>query len=131
MNNIYLGTRVVLENDMNLYDPNQAFKAGTIFKSLDLPYKNLKMPVLVPTSQKDAFMMEIQKYGIVVHDIDLYLDVYPNDENAIALRKKYYKEYTDLKDTYQRMYPPFDLCSNDINKVPFSWSTNKFPWGEE
>ena len=75
--------------------------------------------------------MEIQKYGIVVHDIDLYLDVYPNDENAIALRKKYYKEYTDLKDTYQRMYPPFDLCSNDINKVPFSWSTNKFPWGEE
>ena len=35
MNNIYLGTRAVLENDMNLYDPNQAFKAGTIFKSLD------------------------------------------------------------------------------------------------
>ena len=61
MNNYYLGTRVVLENDMNLYDPNQAFKAGTIFKALDKPYKTYKMPTLTPTSQREALMMEIQK----------------------------------------------------------------------
>ena len=131
MNNYYLGTRVVLENDMNLYDPNQAFKAGTIFKALDKPYKTYKMPTLTPTSQREALMMEIQKYGLVTHDLDLYLDVYPDDENAIALRRKYYKEYKDLKDAYEKMNPPFELCSDEMNKVPFPWSTTKFPWGED
>lgn len=131
MNNIYLGTRAVLENNMNIYEPNQAFKAGTIFKSLDQPYKNYKMPTLMPTCQKEAVMMEIQKYGIVIHDLDLYLDVYPDDENAIALRRKYYKEYKELIDGYNRMAPPFDLCADEMNKVPFPWSSSKFPWGEE
>lgn len=129
MNNIYLETRAVLEKDMKIYDQDQAIKVGTIFKSLDVPYKNYKMPSLMPTTQKEALMLEIQEYGLVVHDLSLYLDVYPNDENAINLRKKYSKEYNDLINTYQSMYPPFSLASDEINKTPFPWSTTKFPWG--
>lgn len=128
MNNFYLGTRN-LQTDMNIYDPNSAFLAGTVFKNLDVPYKNKRMPVLMPKNQREALMMEIQKYGLVVHDLDLYLDVYPDDENAISLRKKYLKEYKELINSYQSMYPPFILESDELNKTPFPWSTTSFPWG--
>lgn len=133
MNKIHnaYNARPILENNMNIFTPDEAFIAGTLFKMLYEPYKNYKFTALENKTEKEKMMIEVQKYGIVVHDLDLYLDVYPNDENALRLRKKYSQIYESMINKYEEAYSPITLSSDKVNTLPFPWSTSVFPWGDE
>lgn len=119
------------KNTMALYSPNEAIMVGTIFKTLDIPYKDYRMTPFLNENEKEKLMFEIQKFGLFNHDLSLYLDVYPNDENALKVREEYLDKYETLLAEYNMKYSPISLSADKSNSLPFPWSTSVFPWGDE
>lgn len=115
----------------NLFSPDDALFYGTAFKSLYEPYKNFKKANVKIANEKERLLLEVQKYAIMCHDLGLYLDVYPNDKEAVELRKNYLKLWEEAKNKYEEKYPPFvkNCKKNDV--TPFPWSTTPFPWGDK
>lgn len=119
------------DSSNSLYSPDDALLYGTAFKTLYEPYKNYKKASVKLSSEKERAMYEVQKYAIMCHDLALYLDVYPNDTGAIALRKQYLKLWEEAKKAYVDKYPPFDVNCEKNNVTPYPWSTTNFPWGDK
>lgn len=116
--------------DENLFSPDEAIKRGTAFVMLYEPYKNNKIANIYLKSDREKLLLEVQKYALMCHDLHLYLDVHPNDKDAVELRKKYLDLYLKAKEKYDTIYPPFDVNCEKVNKVPFAWSTTEFPFGK-
>lgn len=123
----YVDYRTVLNNQqMNVFDANEAFTKGTIFKTLYIPYKNFLPKQPIAQNEKGKSMLEVQKYCSVCHDLALYLDVFPNDKNVISLRNEYLEKYKKALEDYQEKFNSID--STNANKVPYNWSTTDWPW---
>lgn len=114
-----------------LFNADDALLYGTAFKSLYEPYKNYKKANVKFQNEQERLMFDVQKYDIICHDLGLYLDVYPNDSEALNIRKEYLEKYDKAKKTYLEKYPSFNKNSSYNNKVPFPWSTTSFPWGDK
>ena len=52
-------------------------------------------------------MLEVQMYYAGLHDLTLYLDVYPEDLEAVKLRDEYYEKYKNAKEEYEKRYNPY------------------------
>ena len=76
-------------------------------------------------------MRAVQMYALALNDINLYLAVFPSDKEALKIRKEYYDKYKVVKDEYQDKYPAFSLDYDFSEKLPFSFSTDDFPWNRE
>lgn len=123
----FVDYRTVLNNDnINVYNANEAFKNGTIFKTLYIPYKNYLPKQPTANTEKGKAMLEVQKYCAVCHDLALYLDVFPNDKNVILLRNDYLEKYHNALNNYEKTYGAIN--SPSANKVPYNWSTTSWPW---
>ena len=59
-------------------------------------------------------------------ELNLYLDVNPNDSNMIRLYNKYLIDKKKLCDDYERMYGP--LTMDGLNMGDNSWNWNNSPW---
>ena len=60
-------------------------------------------------------------------DMNLYLDVYPNDKKILNSFHDYRKKYESLKKQYENEYGP--LCmSNVVNTDKWTWISNPWPW---
>lgn len=119
---------VLVDQSMNIYDANEGFVKGTLFKTLYEPYKNYQPKAIVASTDKEKMMLNIQKLTAACHDLGLYLDVYPKDTNALSLRSKYQKELSEMVKEYDSKYPPFSIDSEYLSKAPWKWSTTSFPW---
>lgn len=114
-------------NNSNI-DPYQGFLRGNLFDNLYVPYMNYKPAKLNPTSEREYDMLMVQMYSFAAHELNLYLDVKPNDSNAIKLRNKYFDMYMEAKAQYENKYGPIDLSSELLDKSPWMWDTKKWPW---
>ena len=123
----YMEYRNVLDKSkMDLYDANEAFTKGTIFKTLYKPYRNYLPKEPMSMTEKGKGMLEIQMYNAASHDLGLYLDVFPNDVNVLRLRNEYLEKYNRALKAYQDKYGAIEC--KESKKVPYSWSTTSWPW---
>lgn len=117
-------------DNISIYSPIEGLTKGTMFQTLYQPYKNYTARSLMPKTEKSKLLIEVQAYDSAKHDMTLYLDVFPEDENALKLRKDFHKSYLEAKKLYESKFPA--LCPNAITKIPWNWATTKWPWeGEE
>ena len=78
------------DNDNNkILDPYSGFVRGNMFDNLYDKYKNYKPRDINPSNEREALLGQWQQYNFALIDLGLYLDVYPNDTNALNLYKKY------------------------------------------
>ena len=63
-------------------------------------------------------------YGLLVHDINLHLDIYPNDKDVYRIYKKYNDEYIKLCQEYQDKYAPL-IVENAKYDNHFTWVCEK------
>ena len=70
-------------------DPSVGFSRGNLFNNLYDQYKNYKPVMINPQSEKDALLNQWQQYNFAVVELNLYLDTYPNDVNALKLLNNY------------------------------------------
>ena len=115
------------QNNYNQIDPYKGFIRGNIFDNLYSPYKNYKPVEISPKNDKDYMMLMLQIYDFNLIDLNLYLDIYPNDTNMINLRNKYLNDYKELKRSYETKYGAITTDSTVLDKTPWGW-ISPFPW---
>ena len=126
MNNYYDYDWMRINNNSlpNLFDPKNGFKNGNLFRNLYQGYKDYKPLELSTMSEQERKLIELSEIGFAVHELNLYLDLHPEDQSMFMLFQDYQKKENRLKEEYEAMYGP--LCI-DSNMNDFSWTKN-WPW---
>lgn len=113
----------IIENS----NPSIGYERGNLFDNLYEPYKNYKVIEINPKNEKEYLMYQIQMYSFALNDLNLYLDVFPNDNEMINLRSKFLKEYQNVFNQYETKYQTLGVNSTSLDKAPWGWDTS-FPW---
>lgn len=116
------------DNLNSLYDPYQGFIRGNMFKNLYDSYKNKEPYQIKPSNDQAELLTYIDSLSFACVDLNLYLDVNPNDRNAIELFNQYKNQKNNLLKEYQSKFGPLLLSSDSLNTYPWSWNDNPWPW---
>lgn len=110
----------------NLYSPLEGFNKGNMFQNLYSQYKNHIYKLKV-SSKRDELLYQIQMYLFAMKDLNLYLDLHPNDTAMLKKFYEYRNKYNELKNKYESEYSP--LCINNVmNSSKWTWIDNPWPW---
>ena len=105
------------------YDPEDAIKRGTLFPGLDLPFMN----IVNTADVSDTPLGEVMAMQFVCHELHLYLDTHPKDQEAFALLKNMLRLSEEAKKRYTQKYGP--LCAADLAcSERFDWLEDPWPW---
>lgn len=115
-------------NNNNLLNPTQGFIRGNMFSNLYDPYKNYKPTELNPQNEQVAMLMSYQQYNFALTDLNLYLDNYPNDRNALNLYQQYLKILKETEEEYEKKYGPLKCNSMYTTNGNWNWDNNPWPW---
>ena len=129
LNNNYLRNTTPSMSNINasLYNPKDGYNNGNLFVNLYSPYKDYKPVDLVPTTEQGALLLEISRNAFAAHDLNLYLDLYPNDESMLTLFNDYRKKANELIMKYEDSYGPLTVSSDTMSNS-FLWEEDSFPW---
>lgn len=115
---------------LNLFSVDEGFAKGTIFRDLYKPYKNYQPRKLMPATEKAKLLYDVDKYYFALHEIRMFLDDYPNNQEAINVFTQYQKAYTNAKNAYEAKYGALDIEAPNLNKSPWNWTMETWPWDE-
>ncbi len=122
-NNFNQPTFTKNENPSAIYDPYQGFIRGNMFPDLYNSYKTNQPYAL----KEDAFTY-MDAFAFAAHDINLYLDIYPNDKDMIAAFSEYTLQADKLMEEYQSKYGPLVVSSKTNMVYPWAWDMEPWPW---
>lgn len=130
LTNMYQNTNVVKPNynQPNIYEPYEGFIRGNMFQNLYDPYKNQRPYEIKPMNEQAKMLTNIDSLGFAMIDLNLYLDVNPNDQKAINLYNQYRNQKEELLKTYEKNYGPLLLSSDALEKTPWAWDDKPWPW---
>lgn len=111
----------------NLYDPYEGFIRGNLFPELYNGYK-VKPIELKPVNEQAKLLTTLDALCFTLTDLNLYLDIYPDDNDMINLFNKYREQVESVKNTYESKYGPLTINSNSNNTYPFIWINDPWPW---
>ena len=114
-------------NSLNLYHPYEGYIKGNMFKDLYKPYKKYQEGNIKINSEKDEMLAKIGEDHFVMHDLNLYLDVNPNDQEALNKFMEYRNKLNNDIKNYERRYGPLDITSEENDNNNFSW-VSTWPW---
>ena len=112
----------------SLLEIDEGFLRGNMFADLYEPYKNYRPKELKPKTEREALLYTIIKICFAINDLNLYLDIYPDDRKAINLFNQYRKQKEGLMEEYESKYGPIVLNSDSLNKYPWAWDDMPWPW---
>jgi spore coat protein JB len=115
-------------NNTNLANPKEAFLKGNLFNNLYNPYKNYQYGKLIPTNAKEELLYNILMNKFVLNELNLYLDVFPNNMEMINLYKKYLTEEKRLCLEFERNYGPLSVDSDNLGTNSWNWIKSPWPW---
>lgn len=114
-------------NPSKLYEVYQGFIRGNMFKNLYNDYK-IKNPIQIQvTTDKEQLLLMIDALSFAMTDIGLYLTIYPDDNDMLALFNQYNMQEKALTEQYENMFGPLTINSDDLNKG-WTWNSSPWPW---
>ena len=111
----------------NIISTEEGFKRGNMFKNLYDEYKNLKPRKLTANSEREDMLMQIMEYTFAMIDLQLYLDMYPNDKDALKLFNTYLNNKKELTNMYEEKYGPLTIDS-EVQRNNWLWDNSPWPW---
>ena len=117
---------VTKENQNNLYNKTEGFEKGNMFKNEYSPYKNYTIKRFIPKNRKEELELTIFELDFALNDLNLYLDLHPEDTQLFNIFTKYNHEARLLKEEYAKNYAP--LCLSDVSKAQYNWSNDPWSW---
>ncbi len=128
--NLYNMPNMMNMNDMSmdLADPKVALDRGNLFNSLYDPYKNYKYNSLKASNKKEELLLDILKHIFVLTELNLYLDVNPDNINMINLYNKYLTNKKRLVDEYEKNFGPLTLDTINMDNNNWQWKNEPWPW---
>lgn len=112
----------------NLFDPYTGFIHGNMFPSLYDPYKISKPYDIQPLNDQAQMLTYIDALCFATIDLNLYLDVHPEDRNMLNLFNQYRTQLNDLKKEYDSKYGPLLLSGDSLTAFPWAWNKKPWPW---
>ena len=112
----------------NLFNPYEGYIKGNLFKNLYDSYKNLKPRNIKIVNEQDEMLLNLNEISFARHELNLLLDNYPNNMKVLDLFNHYLKIEDELVKKYERMFGPLEVTSDNQTKIPFEWTSNKWPW---
>jgi spore coat protein JB len=112
----------------DLFEPYQGFIRGNMFKNLYDGYG--KVYDIQPLNEHAELLTYLDMLDFAMIDIGLYLDVFPNDNNMIAIYNNIKEEKNKVMYKYEEKYGPITLNSDELNKSPWCWDKTPWPWEE-
>ena len=127
-NNMFL-----MQNNLsnNMYGPYEGYLKGNMFSNLYSEYKNYKPNNLKISNEKEEALFNLNQICFAMHEMNLYLDLHPEDRKIQQLFNDYRKMFIDLEKKYESEYGPLTTCSEALEKSPFEWVTDSFPWEDD
>jgi len=116
------------ESNNNLYDPYNGFIRGNLFKNLYDPYKKEEPYEIRPMNAQAELLTKIDALSFAMVDLNLLLDVRPDNREAINLYNKYKNEKEKLTKEYETKYGPITSDSDALNSFPWGWIDMPWPW---
>ncbi len=116
------------KQDLDLYDPYEGFIRGNMYKNLYDPYKINSPYEIKPMNEQAEMLTYIDALCFACIDLGLYLDVFPNNKDAINLFNKYNGQKNSLMNKYQEKFGPLTLDSDALNAYPWAWNERPWPW---
>ncbi len=110
-----------------LYGLTEGLEKGNLFPSLYDPYKNYVPGKLKTPTERAKKLAEIQKLDFAIADLNLYLDVHPDDMYAYKMFKTYVMDCRTKKSEFTKIYGPLML---DELTDEYEWSKGVWPWEE-
>ena len=117
-----------LNNNSSLFTPKEGFEKGNLFANLYSQYKNYKPAKLRADNERERMYLELSEIAFASHELNLYLDVHPNDTSMIALFNDYRKKEMELTKAYEQKYGPLTVNSENSSANHFSWVDGSWPW---
>ncbi len=126
MPNVNMPNNMVMNND--LANPQVALDRGNLFNSLYDPYKNYKYRPLRASNRREELLLNILKHNFALTELNLYLDVNPNDRNMINLYNRYLDNKKKLVDDYEINFGPLTLDGLNVGDNNWNWNNSPWPW---
>ena len=111
----------------NIADSQTGFKKGNLFNSLYDEYKNYKPQELKASSKREDLILQIDENRFAIIELGLYLDLYPNDTNALNKYNSYLKKEKELITIYESKYGPL-TTSSPVQTNNWTWNNSPWPW---
>ena len=128
MKNTFNNNTYNKQNDNRLYDPYNGLIRGNLFKNLYDPYKTGEPYEIKPMNEQAKLLTNLDALGFAMIDLNLYLDVFPNDREKINLYNQYRKEKEEILKEYEAKFGPITTNSNSLNSIPWAWNNMPWPW---
>ncbi len=114
-------------NRLDLFEPYEGYLKGNAFINQYVPYKNYQIPKLKIRNEKDEMLINIGQYSFMMHEMNLLLDVQPDNQTALNRFNEYRQKTNELITKYERKYGPLAVKGSINDKTPFTWN-NMWPW---
>ena len=115
-------------NNQNLFNPTEGFLKGNMFTNLYSQYKNYTPQRLNPKNEQERMLYELDSISFAAHELNLYLDMHPEDQSMVTLFNDYRRKLEELTKNYESMYGPLTVNSNEMENKTFSWTNTPWPW---
>lgn len=117
-----------IEKPRELYDPYQGFIRGNLFPDLYNSYRVSNPIDINPSNEQAEILTNIDSLEFAMQDLNLYLDLNPNDSKMIELYNYYLKQYKDFMNVYQNKFGPIVLECDALKGNRWDWINSPWPW---
>ena len=118
--NMIMGKSINLNDDGYIY--------GNMFKDEYIPYKNYSVYNLKAKNEEEALKLKIMEETFIITDLNLYLDIHPNDKDIYNYFRKHENMLTRYTNEYQEKFGSIYLNAVSEN---YNWIDNPWPWEDE
>jgi len=118
--NLFAGKSVNLNDDGYIY--------ANMFKDEYVPYKNYNVYKLKGSNEEENLKLKIMEKTFIINDLNLYLDIHPNDTDIYSYFRKCEKELSKLIEQYQDRYGSIYL-NGQMEK--YDWTNGPWPWEDK
>lgn len=113
-------------DDIKLFDYEEGFMYGNMFKNEYDSYKNYKVAQLKSNNELGELLLKIYEYDFALNDLSLYLDLHPEDNEVYRMFKRYTEELRRCVDVYEEKYGPMEIDNSDYSK--YMWYEGPWPF---
>lgn len=113
----------------DLINEKEGLIRGNMFESEYKPYKNYTPNIINANNNKDSLFLKLYETNFAIIDLNLYLDLHPNDNQMYEIYKKYVNNFEKLKKMYEENFGPLEITCVDSDT--YNWIKNPWPWDND
>ena len=77
---------------------------------------------------KQQLLQQINQLSFCLVDLNQYLDMHPDNQEAITQFNCFFQQYWDVKTAYTLQYGPLNNFGFCPASYPWSWTNDPWPW---